>query len=483
MEAGTRVLGVARQSSSDRGAATIETQVEAITDACEDGEYIAVEIVKDRRSGKYGVFDGKRESSAWFTDPARIALYDVVMVSDRDRIDRDVTFRLAFLAWAEKHGKGVVTSDGTVIRAKTADEWNAEANAAVGAQYYRLKVGEKRSKRARSMIRKGQLGYGSWSVPYGYRRGPLCPECAATPDYRSCSTAGCKAPEVIPAEAEVLREIARMILGNMTITAVCEELTERGVPTRRGGEWSKTTVSKMLTRLSEPYARAADGTPFYLPEIVGADELAGVRAKLAARSFKQKPKESTDRHDSTLLLKVAFCKEGHPLYSFRTSGNRGRSEYLYYYCHTCRGKMTRMDELDRLAGQFVTVELGPVPYMEPHFVPATGHSRERAEIERQMEDIESQVLDGFPAASANRILARLQARLDDLPETDTEARTELRRTGKSIAEEWESGDFAKRRKMLTADLQVKLTVWHEDGKLRVLGESPAMVFGWVHEAA
>jgi site-specific DNA recombinase len=461
-----RVLGLARQSSQDKGAGTIETQVELITDGCLELGHELVHIVTERTSGKYGALDAvKRASAGWLTEPAKMAQYDAIMVSVRDRIDRNIEGRIQVIRWAEAHGKLIITADGGVVRTGKVEDWRKEMNEAFSAEDYRRTCGEKRATRARIDKRKGRLGYGDWACPYGIARG-----------------ADAK-PVVVQAEAEVLKRIAGDVLAGLTLTAICTALTAEGVRTRRGGTWSTSAVSRMLTRLAEPYARAADGSPYFYPEILTADTLARVRAKLAERSFKKAPKASTDRHDGTLLLQVAFCREGHPLYSFTTKGNKGRSEYTYYRCHTCKGQMVRMEELDRLAGEFIIGGLGALPYMEPVFIPAAGPGKELQDVVRQMDDVEAQIVAGLPVASAARILAKLQARRDELEALPvTEAHTVLRKTGKSVEQEWEDGDRDRRRKLLTTDLQVKLTVWHEGGKLRVQGECSAMVFDkWLYE--
>ena len=137
-----RILGLARQSSSDRGTGTIETQVETLTDACDErDDFDLVDIVIDKVSGKYSPFDAsKRKTAGWLTDPAKIASFDGFMITARDRIDRDGRYRLDFLDWVKEHGKKVFTADYNEIRTDTADEWNAEASAAVSAEAYRRQL-------------------------------------------------------------------------------------------------------------------------------------------------------------------------------------------------------------------------------------------------------------------------------------------------------------------------------------------------------
>jgi site-specific DNA recombinase len=445
-----RVLGLARQSSSDRGAGTITTQVEGITEACEELGYDLVHIVTDRTSGKFSAFDAdQRDSAGWLTDPALIGRYDLIMVTVRDRIDRDVRYRLDFIDWADRNGKGIVTASGSVIRAATADEWNNEASAAVGAEAYRRQCGEKRAARARSMKRKGQLGYGTWATPYGFRRGPD------------------KAPEVIPAEADVLRRIAREVVAGDTLTALCARLTADGIPTRRGGSWSPTAVSRMLGRLTEPYAHAADGSPYFLPEIIEPELLARAQAALASRSFQKAPKDDTARRDGSPMLSVAYCREGHKLYSFHST-----PRHHYYRCSTCKGRMVPVDHLHDVATRWVSVQLGHLPWKEPVTIPASGHDRELADVSRRLDDIEAQVVTGtLPAASAARMLTALDARRTELEALPSRpASVEYRPTGETLGEHWATLDWAERGRMLRA-MPARLTVWHEADGWHVLCKS------------
>lgn len=451
-----RVLGLARQSSTDTGAGTLETQRVLITDACEDRDDELVFIVEDQQSGKLGAFSKIRNSSAWFSDPEKLASYDTVMVSARDRLDRDVRSRQDFLDWLKDHNKTAVTTSGSVIRAATADEWLSETSASVSAHHYRLIVGEKRADRARILRKQGKLGYGSWAVPYGFRRGD---------DGK---------PQIIPEEAETINRMCDLILTGMTLSDVARTLITEGAKTRRDGPWSVGAISKIIKRLDVPYARSGDGVPFYFPEIVPPDRLSQVRSRLADRSFRKARKTSTSRHDSMLLSGFAVCKNGHPLYALRFPDGRS-----YYRCQIDK-LVIPMAKLDALAAEFVDATAGTTPYAETVHVAGSTHLPELSDLIRRIEDIESQLMDPSSNASAKvfeKVLTRLSARREELEALPVvEAHTELRKTGKTVSEEWESADKNKKRRIL-GEIGAKLTVWAEDGKLRVTGESVA-VLGW-----
>lgn len=54
--------------------------------------------------------------------------------------------------------------------------------------------------------------------------------------------------QVVPEEAEIVRELARRVLDGESFGALARDLTERKVPTVRGSEWHRTTVRDLLRR-------------------------------------------------------------------------------------------------------------------------------------------------------------------------------------------------------------------------------------------
>jgi site-specific DNA recombinase len=52
---------------------------------------------------------------------------------------------------------------------------------------------------------------------------------------------------VVEAEADVIRAAAVRVLAGASTSSVCKDLNDRGVPTTGGGEWSPTTLRRILT--------------------------------------------------------------------------------------------------------------------------------------------------------------------------------------------------------------------------------------------
>ena len=134
--------------------------------------------------------------------------------------------------------------------------------------------------------------------------------------------------------------------------------------------------------------------------------------------------------------------------------------------------------------RLVDASVGNLPYAEPVLIPASSHAGELDDVVKRIEDIESQLTDPSddqPTKALVRVLGKLEDRRAELEAIPvTEARVELRKTGKTVSEEWESADKNRRRKIL-GEIGAKLTVWYEDGKLRINGETAASVLGWSYQ--
>jgi DNA invertase Pin-like site-specific DNA recombinase len=452
---GSRVLGIARRSNRKEDATTIPKIREALAAACEREGFELVYTAEDGGvSGKYSPFDvSKRKDLApWLTDPALIARWDILMFTEDDRVVRKARFSDELYEWCEANGKAVMRTDGHVIDINDDGEWlSVSINALINEQY-RRSIARKRKATAVHLASQGKLGYGDWALPYGFRRGD---------DDK---------PAIVTAEAEIIRGIAVMIVDGLTLSAVCDRLNVQGVPTRRGGTWGRTVVSRIFGGLDKPYARKADGTPYFLPEIITAERLAQVRAKLAERSFSKRPKADSTRHDGTMLLQVAFCGAGHPLYSMTNRGVRAQSEteYLYYRCTACKGRMARMDALDGLAAEWIARYRSETPWMEKAFIAASDHERELSDVGRRIDDLKAMMTKGtMPLREGGEMMTMLSARRAELEALPSHpAREEWTDTGRSQADQFAGLDRAGRNRFLR-DIGARLTVRHEDGGLRV----------------
>lgn len=451
-----RVLGALRLSHVTDESTSIERQRGQVTYGSKARSWDLVHITEDSDvSGAVSPFD-REGLGPWLTDPELIPQWDVLMVPKLDRLTRSLRDFDDTRLWCDQHGKTIVSIAESLDLSTSVGRMFANL-LAMFAQFERERMAERRAEAAQRLMQDGRLNSGDVNVRYGYRRGA---------DGR---------PELEPGEANVIKLVSGWLLDGVTLSAACDRLEADGIPTRRGKRWHTTTISRIFADLDEPYARAADGTPYFMPEVIPHDDLLRVREALSSRAFTLSPKASTTRKDSALLLQVAFCPEGHPLYALRSDERR-----QYYRCHKCPAVRCRMDKLEAVCDWVIHEAFGEMDYAERRFIPGTGHAREIADIERRMADIEAQVVNGFPAASAARVLATLDARRAELGSIEvTPGEWRLVRTGEKVRDVWDGGNPDRRRKLLR-EIELKLSVWKDDGRLRVGISYPAMlVESWI----
>lgn len=86
------------------------------------------------------------------------------------------------------------------------------------------KAADRLRRKHAELASKGKVS-GGGTRPYGY-----------TPDR----------PHVVPGEAKVIREAAKRALAGESARSICVDLNDRGVTTSVGGEWTPTTLARML---------------------------------------------------------------------------------------------------------------------------------------------------------------------------------------------------------------------------------------------
>lgn len=73
-------------------------------------------------------------------------------------------------------------------------------------------------------------------------------------------TADCLHLEENPAETQVLKFLAELIVQDASFTAMADALNQRGFRTRDGGNWTPILVFKLVPRLIEATPRLLSGT-------------------------------------------------------------------------------------------------------------------------------------------------------------------------------------------------------------------------------
>lgn len=144
--------------------------------------------------------------------------------------------------------------------------------------------------------------------------------------------------DIVPAEAEIIREMARRILDGDTLYAIAEDLQNRGVPTVTGAKWSNRSVKTIVTkpRVAGLRSTGSDSNmqivgPAVWAPILDRDTWEEVCSTLAARG--KAPNNQLIRW----LTGVLWCS----LCQSQLHGAQGRSAPRYW-CNSTRGGCGRI---------------------------------------------------------------------------------------------------------------------------------------------
>jgi DNA invertase Pin-like site-specific DNA recombinase len=145
--------------------------------------------------------------------------------------------------------------------------------------------------------------------------------------------------EVVPAEAELLREAASRLLAGEGVRSILRDFNARGSRTRKGKPWQHTAFIKVLTSARMIGARMAGDSLVIGTEADGSSRIAPIldrqtwerlRARLLDPARRAHDRGGTPRHLLTGLLRCGAC--GGPL---RAKGNAGKSHAKDYWTYGC----------------------------------------------------------------------------------------------------------------------------------------------------
>ncbi len=406
--------------------------------------------------------------------------YDGIVAPTVDRVGRNVRDTLNTQELLTSRDRVVVTADHAGVwdfsDPNQENEWLAKA---WGSQM-ELRAIQKRNRD--ETIRARKAGEPKQRPSYGYMYIRLVP------------TGKVDHVELDPVASEIIREVARRILadetGKITVATEAVRLTREGVPCpsdRRaqlygrpvtGGEWTGHTLKHILCSEAALGYLMHGGRP-----VTGED---GRPARIAEPLWDRPTRDALiaatapkrDGHRAPkgmqLLTGAAFCGTcGARLHV--KGGENGRHAYG---CSArirgipasaaCKPAPTMViTAMDALVGRWFLARYGAGEVMRKIYDPGTGHAAQIADLD----------------ATRTRLREDRQAGLYDSPEDAEWFRTEYRRLGeeittlralperkpgmrmvptsRTIAQEWDAADNARRREML-AEFEVRV-VLHPTG--------------------
>ena len=205
------------------------------------------------------------------------------------------------------------------------------------AEYYSKELAQKVRRGMQSNAEKCMvLG----PLPLGYKRGP---------DGRY---------EIVPAEAEIVREIYTRVAAGEPFAEIFRDLNARGINTKAGNLWNRCSFTKLIH--NEKYIGVYEYGDFRnengIPPIIDRDLYEKVQAYCKTKPNARHSPQKRRRESGTYLLTgKAFCGEcKSPLVGISGTSKTG-SLYFYYNCKThrenkaaCRKKQIPRDYAEEL---------------------------------------------------------------------------------------------------------------------------------------
>lgn len=210
----------ARFSSSAQREASIEQQITVCMAFAEREGYNVLQTYSDR--AMTGRTDQRPQFLQMIKD-ARKGRFCAVIVYALDRFSRDKYDSARYKHELRQSGVRVVSATEPI--SDNPSGILIESVFEGLAQYYSAELSQKIRRGYEDNARKCLA---SGSVPFGFRR-------SADGHY-----------EIMPEEAEVVREIFRRVGAGETYADVCRDLNARGIRTRHGSEWNRSSFNTLL---------------------------------------------------------------------------------------------------------------------------------------------------------------------------------------------------------------------------------------------
>ena len=330
---------------------TIASQLEALrermlTDACPAQPEL--EFIDDGWTGATLI----RPALERLRDAVAFGGIERLYVHSPDRLARKYAYQVILIDELRRAGVDVIFLNRAIGRSPE-DDLLLQVEGMI-SEYERTKILERSRRGKRHKAQNGQVSVLS-AAPYGYRY------------VNVHEGAGCARYDVMPEEAQVVRQIFESIgRERATISQVCRQLATQRIPSPRGKPiWDRTTVCRILknpaycgeaafgkTHTDAPRPRvrlqrrqrlpaqsSIIATPrekwlnIPVPPLVEADLFAAVQGQLQENRERARTQSRGVRY---LLQGLAVCKQCGYAYCARPVSNAAakghRRDYVYYRC-------------------------------------------------------------------------------------------------------------------------------------------------------
>jgi DNA invertase Pin-like site-specific DNA recombinase len=423
----------------------LDTQDEKARAFCERLGIDVVGLARDTISGRLAPID-RPDLGAWLGDPARRALFDVVIAYRADRLSRgEDTDWSRIETWAADHGKTLILVDGsTGIRYPARDDsdrWQwMSAKTQAGKEWNDI-----RERIIRSTCAIMRAGYWVGRAPWSYR--------IEGDRYRKSLVAD-------PTLVDYLRAVYYRAIKGDSLRMIAAWLESEGVRTERGNAvWSESVVGKILanTTYSGTHTRTCvecgGSHDITVPALV---DMATQRRATDALRSRVRGSNNGGRPSANPAMFVPMCDAcGVPMY--RIVSNVKGHRYEHYYCKRrttggvrrgC-GLMVRCDLADAFADRILSADTEPETTVTISY-PAAALESEIERVRRversafEADDIEKMLeLRAERDALVKQLATTERERVEKVPVTDP-------KTGEvqTVGHVWQSLNPADRRDWL-----------------------------------
>lgn len=474
-EAPERILGSIRLSDWKDETTSPERQEEIVTASASarSGTIVGWARDIDVSASKVHPFE-RPELGKWLKTPDE---FDTLLFWKLDRFVRSVSDFHDMIKWCDQHGKNLVSATEPIDL--STDIGRAIAYLIAIFAGMEAKAIADRVRGSHDYLRRhGRWGGGS--IPYGFMPAEN-PEGAGWVLVHD------------PDTAPIVREMVDRIIAGESMNSICIDFNKRGVLSPRdhlasrsgkrepkGHKWATTGFGKIMR------GRALLGVAEYEGQLIRDDSGLPVqraeplitRAKWLELQTAMKSLSITKTRTSgaSLLLKIAFCPCGKPLYR-RQFDKKGRT-YAYYFCPEfnkgeCTNTSIQQQWLESLVESMFLTEIGDLEVLEKRLIPGEDHSKELAEVEQALEELEDDRAAGLYSSQRGterframhmRLSERYEA-LAALPQRPD--RWETVPTDRTMREEWFSLDTVEARRAFLLGTEIRVTATPEDVQMEI----------------
>ena len=399
----------ARYSSSNQRDVSIEQQVNACMKYAQGQNLRVINVYDDH--AMTGTNDNRPQFRQMLADSATHA-FQYVIVYTLDRFSRD-----RFDSAVHKH-----TLKENGVKVLSAMERIADDPTGVLMESVLEGLAEYYSKELSQKIKRGNMSNAEKCMvigppPLGYRRGE-------NGKY-----------EIVPEEAKIVQEIYERVAKGEAFVTIFEDLNRRGVRTKKGNEWNRSSFNKMLH--CEKYigiyeystVRIEGGVPIIIDNDLFKRVQDRCQTKPRARGNPQKRRRE---NHSYLLTGKLYCGDcGNPMVGVSGTARNGDPKY-YYACQGHRKKLgcdhmpVTQDWVEELVvTQIKALITDPevvtwladsvMEYIQTH-----QETEETASLQQRIDELEVKIQNTLTAIQNGITSMRVQGMLKDL-EADQDA--------------------------------------------------------------